>query len=51
MTQSTSTARAIAPPALQQSRRIVQRTRGHRHGPIVRLMSPSDALLATASSS
>ena len=23
-------------------RRIVQRTRGHRHGPITRLMSPGD---------
>lgn len=24
------------------ARRIVQRTRGHRHGPITRLMSPND---------
>jgi redox-sensitive bicupin YhaK (pirin superfamily) len=26
----------------ERSRQIVHRTRGHRHGPITRLMSPSD---------
>jgi redox-sensitive bicupin YhaK (pirin superfamily) len=31
-----------SPPAIQQPRRIVFRTRGSGHGPIVRLMSPSD---------
>jgi len=31
-----------AAPAALQARRIVQRTRGRAHGPIVRLVSPSD---------
>ena len=42
MTQSTTDTQAISPPLLHPHRRIAQRTRGHRHGPIVRLMSPSD---------
>lgn len=42
MTQSTTITREITPPAIQQHRRITNRTRGHGHGPIVRLMSPSD---------
>src|SRR5260221_10409108 len=29
-------------PTRQRPRRIVHRTRGHRHGPITRLMSPGD---------
>ena len=29
-------------PIIAPSRRIMRRTRGHRHGPITRLMSPSD---------
>ena len=33
---------AVTPPAIQQHRQITHRTRGHGHGPIVRLMSPSD---------
>ena len=34
---------ASSAAALEESpRRIVERTRGHQHGPIVRLMSPSD---------
>jgi redox-sensitive bicupin YhaK (pirin superfamily) len=42
MTQSTTLTRAISLPAIDQHRRITHRTRGHGHGPIVRLMSPSD---------
>jgi redox-sensitive bicupin YhaK (pirin superfamily) len=42
MTQSTTLNRAISPPVIDQRRRITHRTRGHGHGPIVRLMSPSD---------
>jgi redox-sensitive bicupin YhaK (pirin superfamily) len=42
MTQSTTIARATTPPVIDQQRRITHRTRGHGHGPIVRLMSPSD---------
>ena len=42
MTPSTTITREITPPAIQQHRRITRRTRGSGHGPIVRLMSPSD---------
>lgn len=42
MTQSTTLTRAISPPVIDQHRRITHRTRGHGHGPIVRLMSPSE---------
>jgi redox-sensitive bicupin YhaK (pirin superfamily) len=42
MTQSTTLTRAISPPVIDQHRRITHRTRGHGHGTIVRLMSPSD---------
>lgn len=37
-----ATTRAILPPPIQEHRQITYRTRGNRHGPIVRLMSPSD---------
>lgn len=40
-TISSYAAEALAPPAAAV-RRIVHRTQGHRHGPITRLMSPSD---------
>jgi redox-sensitive bicupin YhaK (pirin superfamily) len=42
MTQSTTLTRATSLPAIDQHRQITHRTRGHGHGPIVRLMSPSD---------
>jgi hypothetical protein len=42
-TMSASALREAAPPALaRSSRKVVHRTRGRGHGPIVRLMSPSD---------
>jgi redox-sensitive bicupin YhaK (pirin superfamily) len=41
-TQTPTPVGAISPPTTQQHRRIAHRTRGRRHGPIVRLMSPSD---------
>ena len=39
---TTVATRPSTPPAVDGSRRIVHRTRGRRHGPIVRLVSPSD---------
>jgi redox-sensitive bicupin YhaK (pirin superfamily) len=42
MIQSTTISRAISPQQIHPQRRIAHRTRGHRAGPIVRLMSPSD---------
>lgn len=42
MTLSTTTLSPLAFPQVPASRTINLRTRGHGHGPIVRLMSPSD---------
>lgn len=42
MTLSTTTLSPLAFPQVPASRSINLRTRGHGHGPIVRLMSPSD---------
>src|SRR4030088_1282139 len=39
---TTAHARQSPPPIATRPRHIVRRTRGNRHGPITRLMSPSD---------
>jgi redox-sensitive bicupin YhaK (pirin superfamily) len=39
---SLSTARILPAPIEERPRRIVHRTRGRRHGPVTRLMSPGD---------
>jgi redox-sensitive bicupin YhaK (pirin superfamily) len=42
MTKSTAITQVISIPVMHPHRRIAYRTRGRGHGPIVRLMSPSD---------